>query len=112
MSSVTCNLSEAFLRKSMVERMLPLTIASPETALICSLVAMPSVERPAIWYAFTSSTRDLLLGARHAEPFLVEQKGRYGLAHIRRVVQALGNVDLNMAVQNVVELLSMCEPGQ
>jgi hypothetical protein len=24
----------------------------------------------------------------------------------------LGNVDLNMAVQNVVELLSTCEPGQ
>jgi hypothetical protein len=42
MSSVTCNLSEAFPRKSMVERMLPLTIVSPETALICSLVAMPS----------------------------------------------------------------------
>ena len=70
------------------------------------------IERPAIWHAFTPSTRDLLLGARHAKPFLAEQKGRYGLAYIRRVVRALGNVYLNMTVQNVVELLSMCEPGQ
>ena len=45
-------------------------------------------------------------------PFPVEQKGRYSLAHIRRVVQALGDVDLAIVVQNVVELLSTCEPGQ
>jgi hypothetical protein len=67
------------------------------------------IERPAIWHAFIHSTRDLLLGARHAKAFPVEQKGRYSLAHIHRVVQALGDVDLDTVVQNVVELLSTCE---